>query len=106
VPPFYVYADGTQATQLPALVTSNVSLIFSPGFFYQMGNNNNYQMDTSTQLYVRLTFQITNPNNPKGDWYINNTINNTMIRPFEYNYNSAYVTQPGLRDGVMEIAVW
>jgi hypothetical protein len=92
-----VYADGTQATQLPALVTSNVSLIFSPGFFYQMGNNNNYQMDTSTQLYVQLTFQLDNPN-----WYLNNTVSG----PFEYNYNSAYVTQPNLRDGVMEIAVW
>jgi hypothetical protein len=97
VPPFYVYADGTQATQLPALVTSNVSLIFSQGFFYQMGNNNNYQMDTSTQLYVQLTFQLDNPN-----WYLNNTVSG----PFEYNYNSAYVTQPNLRDGVMEIAVW
>jgi len=99
VPPFYVYSDGnsTPVSVLPVNVTRNVSLMFTPGFFYQMGNNNNYQLDTSTQLYIQLTFQLDSPN-----WYLNNTVSG----PFDYNYNPAYVTQPVLRGGVMEIAVW
>jgi hypothetical protein len=97
VPPFYVYTDGNYTPTLPVNVTNNLSLMFTPGFFYQMGNNNIYQLDTTTQLYVNLTFQLDN-----NDWYLNNTASG----PFEYNYNPAYVTQPGLRSGVMEIAVW
>ena len=99
VPPFYVYADGnsTHESTLPVNVADNLSLVFTPGFFYQMGNNNLYQLDTTTQLYVNLTFQLDN-----NDWYLNNTAS----EPFDTNYNPAYVTEPGLRSGVMEIAVW
>ena len=43
---------------LPVNVTNNLSLMFAPGFFYQMGNNNLYQVDTTTQLYINLTFKI------------------------------------------------
>jgi hypothetical protein len=99
VPPLYLYTDGnsTPVSTLPVNVTSNLSLTFSPGYFYQMGNNNIYQQDMTTQLYIRLTFQLDN-----GNWYLNNTVSG----PFSYNYNPAYVTQPGLQNGVMEIAVW
>ena len=67
-----------------------------------MGNNNIYQEDTTTQLYIRLTFKIQNPDNSSGDWYLDNT----NIGPFDYNYNPTYVTQCGLLPGVMEISVW
>jgi hypothetical protein len=101
VPPFYVYNDSNSTPQpaLPVIVNNSLSLTFTPGFFYQMGNNNVYQQDTTTQLYIRLTFQLNN-----ADWYFNNTYPGGQ--PFSYNYDPTNVTQPGLRSGVMEIAVW
>ncbi|MFZ1896875.1 hypothetical protein [Methanoregula sp.] len=104
VPPLYLYAYGnsTPVPSLPVNITNNLSLTFAPGFFYQMGNNNIYQEDTTTQLYIRLTFKIQNPDNSSGDWYLDNT----NIGPFDYNYNPTYVTQCGLLPGVMEISVW
>jgi hypothetical protein len=32
--------------------------------------------------------------------------NNPNSTPFDYNYNPANVTQPRLRDGVLEVAAW
>jgi hypothetical protein len=33
-------------------------------------------------------------------------LNNTRSGPWDYNYNATEVTQPVLRDAVMEVAVW
>jgi hypothetical protein len=99
--PIYLYIDGnsTPVSTLPQNVTNSLSLTFSPGFFYLMGSNTNSQYDTTTQIYVSLTFNLTQPN-----WYLNNTYSPDGY--FDYNYTPMYVTQCGLTPGVMEISVW
>ena len=97
VPPLFLYADGnsTPVTTLPVNVSSNISLVLSPGYFYNMGYNSATQQDLQTQMYVEYTFQLTQP-----DHYLNNTVSGA----FPYTYS--YVTPPALHDGIMEIAVW
>ena len=97
VPPLFLYADGnsTPVATLPVNVSSNLSLVLSPGFFYNMGYNTNNQLDQQTQLYVKYTFQLS-----QNDTYLNNTVHG----PFPYTYSN--VTPSTFRDGVMEIAVW
>lgn len=100
VPPLFLYVDGnsTPASTLPVNVADNVSLILSPGFFYNMGYNTNNQLDQQTQLYVKYTFNLTQP-----DHYLNNTVPGPF-GPFPYTYSD--VTPSTFRDGVLEIAVW
>jgi hypothetical protein len=97
VPPLFLYVDGnsTAVAKLPVNVADNVSLILSPGFFYNMGYNTNNQLDQQTQLYVKYTFQLS-----QNDTYLNNTVPG----PFPYTYSD--VTPSTFQDGVMEIAVW
>jgi hypothetical protein len=97
IPPLFLYTDGnsTPVATLPVNVVDNVSLILSPGFFYNMGYNTNNQLDQQTQMYVKYTFQLS-----QNDTYLNNTVSG----PFSYTYNE--VTPSTLNDGVMEIAVW
>ena len=61
--------------RFPFTVNNSLSLMFTPGFFYTMGSNNISQMDTTTKLYVRLTFNLNNtyPNSIVGDSYLNNS---------------------------------
>ena len=108
VPPLYLYTEGssTPVQTLPAPVNNSLCLKFPSGFFYNIGANNVSQEDTTTKLYVRLTFTLDNPANPLGDWYLNNTGLGDTKGPFEYNYSTRYITQPSLRPGVMEISVW
>jgi hypothetical protein len=98
VPPLYLYVDGnsTPVTTLPINVTSNVSLVISPGYFYNMGYNSANQLDAQTQMYVEYTFELSQP-----DHFLNNTVSGTF---FQYTYSN--VTPPALNNGVMEIAVW
>jgi len=90
----YLYVDGApvDTRPLPASrpeVKKEVSMIFSPSFFQNAGDH-----DT---IYVNLTFGLDSPQQ---------YLNSTLSGPFEYNYNRANVTQPALRDAVMEVAVW
>ncbi|MFY9749300.1 MAG: hypothetical protein WAJ89_01580, partial [Methanoregula sp.] len=58
------------------------------------------QGDSSTLLNVTMQFNLN-----QQDWYINST----QMPPygaFDYNYTNPYITQPQLKDGVMEVAVW
>ena len=94
-PQFNVYIDGSN-TPLPALdppsvnVNNNVSVIFSPGFFFGMASD-------SSQMYVNYTFTLSNPDN---------FFNNTFTTPYHYDYNPVRVTQPVLKEGVLEVAIW
>jgi hypothetical protein len=64
-------------------------MIFAPSFFRYAA--------ASDTIYVNLTFGLDSPQQ---------YLNSTKSGPFEYNYNPANVTQPELRDAVMEVAVW
>ncbi|MCX6681470.1 MAG: hypothetical protein NTY71_00570 [Methanoregula sp.] len=85
-----VYIDGgtTTVPALPASVTDNVSVIFSPGFFYGMASDN-------TQLYINYTYKLEQADN---------FFNNSFTIPYPYDYN--HVTRPILKEGVLEVAIW
>jgi hypothetical protein len=106
----YPYIDGSssQITAMPYYVSDNVTLKFSPRFFDLMKAQN-------SQIYIALRFDIT-----PASTFLNNTqvlpdynnldgaltFNNTNTVPFDYNYDPINVTQPSLRDAVVEVAVW
>jgi len=91
-PLVHVYIDGgtTTVPALPANVTDNVSVIFSSGFFYGMANDN-------TQLYINYTYKLEQRDN---------FFNNSFTIPYPYDYDPTHVTQPKLKEGVLEVAVW
>jgi PKD repeat protein len=90
-PKFQGYVDGSGVTAtLPSLVNDNVSVIFSSGYFYGMAD------DYST-LRISYTFNLTDPDN---------FFNNSFTSPYSYNYSPAHVTQPRLKEGVLEVATW
>lgn len=86
----FTFIDGNSSADPPPFdVRNNVSLIFEPGFFGTM--------DPTATMFINLTFGM----NPPQQY-----LNNTMTRPFDYDYNPVNVTQPALRDAVVEVAVW
>jgi hypothetical protein len=91
------YIDGSSSsTTPPALVQDNISLIINPRVFdiMQSGYSN---------VYLNLTFDM---RDTAGLPVKSSFLNNTLTRPFEYNYHPANVTQPQLRDAIVEVAVW
>lgn len=72
------------------IVNDTVSIIFPAGFFYGMANDN-------TQLYINYTFTLTQKDN---------FFNNSFTSPYPYNYDPNKVTQPKLKEGVLEVAIW
>jgi len=99
----FTYIDGnsTPVGTLPANVTSNISLVIPPGAVISEST-----LRTNPHVYLTLIFKNTNTvltiNNTYGNWYINSSASG----PFEYDYHSANVTQPQLRPGTLEVAVW
>jgi PKD repeat protein len=90
-PKFQTYIDGSGITAtLPSLVNDNVSVLFSPGFFYGM-------TDDYSTLKISYSFNLTDPDN---------FFNNSYTSPYSYNYSPAHVTQPRLKEGLVEIATW
>jgi len=93
------YIDGSSTPKAPpVIVQDNISLIINPRIFdiMQTGYSN---------VYLNLTFEMQDhavPPNPLNSSFLNNT----LTTPFDYNYHPANVTQPQLRDAVMEVAVW
>jgi hypothetical protein len=106
----YPYIDGSSSrvTVMPAPVTDNITLRFSPQFFDRLKAQ-------SSRIYIALGFTVS----PEST-FLNNTqalpdfntldgqltFNNPNTTPFYYDYNTTNVTQPHLRDGVVEVAVW
>jgi hypothetical protein len=85
------YIDGgSAATAPPCTVHDNISLIIDPYNFSIMSAG-------YSQVYINLTFDV----NPQSSF-----LNNTLSSPFDYNYDSANVTQPHLKDAVVEVAAW
>ena len=90
---FQAYIDGgSVTTNVPARVSNNITVLFSPGFFYGIA-------DDFSIVRVSYTFIVSNPS---GD----NFFNNSFTTPYSYNYSPNQVTQPQLKDGVVEVAVW
>ena len=95
IPYTSISLDGQNST-LPHNVTEEVSIRFSPRFF-QGVYEGIYDPALYQPILVNLTFDLTS--NSK-------FLNNTWSSPFDYNYDPANVTQPQLRDAVVEVAVW
>jgi len=93
---FVIYVDGnsTPVTVLPVNVTNNVSVFLPPGLLSFAGE------DSSALLNITMQFQLNQP-----DRYLNSS-GVTPYGAFQYNYTNPNVTQPSLRDGVVEVAVW
>jgi hypothetical protein len=99
------YIDGImKAPGNGCFVKDNVSLIINPRSFDIMQAG-------YSKVYINLTFDMTvlpgSCSGPTPCPYVNSSfLNNTFTAPFEYDYDAADVTQPKLRDGVVEVAVW
>lgn len=99
---YEVYIDGntTPATLPWPGVTNNVSLFVNPGTLNSWGSWGGGQADPSTDLNITMQFDLSH-----GAGFLNST-QSQPYGAFDYNYNPVNVTQPALRDGVMEVAVW
>ena len=97
VPYHDINTESMYATQLP-FVNNNISLILDPTFLPW----SNYP-----QVYINLTFNLVkNTSECSGPAYNfsgSQFLNNTFTAPFDYNYHPDNVTQPGLRNAVMEV---
>ena len=97
-----VYADGAVTPAVPPVnIRNNLSVVFDPGLFSET--------DSNGALFVNFTFG-TDPTcsyagmiHPVGRMQF---INNTRTAPYQYDYSAANVTQPVLKDAVLEVAVW
>jgi PKD repeat protein len=83
------------ATELPP-VKNNISLELDPSFIPW----SNYP-----QVYLTLTFNLVKNATAPGCLAYNGSrfLNNSLTSPFDYNYDPNNVTQPRLRDGVLEV---
>ena len=104
----YIDGSSSRVTAMPVSVTDNITLRFSPQFFDRLKAQ-------SSKIYIALGFTVS----PEST-FLNNTqalpdfntldgqltFNNPNTTPFYYDYNPANVTQPHLRDAVVEVAVW
>jgi len=92
------YIDGNSFTSIPPVpVQDNITLKFDPQFFDIM------RADYS-RIYLNLTFDT--QKDAMGNPGYCSFLNNSLSTPFDYNYHPANVTQPRLRDAVVEVAVW
>jgi PKD repeat protein len=92
-----INTEGMYAT-LPS-VNNNISLTFDPNFIPW----SNYP-----QVYITLTFNLVkNASAPAYCSVYNGSrfFNNSLTSAFDYNYISDSVTQPELRDGVLEVDI-
>jgi len=113
----YPYIDGSSVrlSAMPQPVTNNVTLRLTPDFFNQMKAQNAQifiamRFDLSSNCtFLNNTQALPNYNNLDGvlTYYDPVTkVKNVYTTPFEYDYNSNHVTQPKLRDALLEVAVW
>ena len=91
------YIDGNSTiTVPPVVVNNNISLIINPRVFDIMQAG-------YSQVYFNLSFDM---QDSVGAPIKSSFLNNSLSSPFDYNYNPANVTQPQLRDAVVEVATW
>ena len=86
-----------ETSKLPQRVNNSISLTLSPKYFQEQVYGGLFDKSFYQPIYINLTFTLAS----------NSTfLNNTWSYPFNYNYTSKYITQPPLRDAVVEVAVW
>jgi len=91
--PGIIITTNNEIQNLPKNDVKNISLKFSPLFFTTI-----YNLRGDIPLYVNLTF-VLQPNST--------FLNSSKSGPFDYNYEPENnVTQPQLRDAVLEVAIW
>lgn len=97
-PDINLSVDGAYAV-VPVQVRNNLSLRIAPAVF-----QNIYEGIYDPTLYqpvlVNLSFDL-----DRNSTFLNNTYNPARY-PYRYDYNPANVTQPQLRDAVVEVAIW
>jgi hypothetical protein len=82
--------------KLPQRVNDSISLTLSPKYFQEQVYAGLFDKSFYDPIYINLSFTLSQ----------NSTfLNNTWSSPFDYGYNPN-VTQPQLRDAVVEVAVW
>jgi hypothetical protein len=94
--------DNSTYTTPPCEVKDRVTIKVKPDFIAGM-------QAQYTNLYFNLTFNLQDgsggfPGGPYASPFLNNT--NARAPSFDYNYNPANVTQPRLRDAIVEVAIW
>ncbi|MDO8872273.1 MAG: hypothetical protein Q7V05_06035 [Methanoregula sp.] len=95
-------------TNTPKTVKYNVSILYNT-----TADRKGVNWDAS-QIYIYFKFKLdyTNPGcacpppTCQGSRFLNSTLKTPSDHPFDYNYTSNKVTQPQLRDAVVEVAVW
>jgi hypothetical protein len=94
------YIDGGSTPTTPGagcFVQDNISLILQP-------RSLDIMQAGYSRVYFNLTFDVKDKTG--GVSARSSYLNNTPTAPFDYNYNPANVTQPQLRDAIVEVAVW
>jgi hypothetical protein len=89
-------------TNTPQQVKHNVSVVYNT-----TSDRKGVDWEAS-QIYINFKFNLINTNSAcfcstcPGSRFLNNT----YTYPFDYNYETNNVTQPQLRDAVVEVAIW
>jgi len=104
----FIDGNSTRLPSFPANVNENITVKLNPQYIDSMKAQN-------SQIYITLQFNVTPAstflNNTRALPDINNfdgklSFENASTTPFIYDYNPANVTQPTLRDAILEVAVW
>lgn len=86
-------------------------------FFNSLADNRGSVNWDADKIYIYFTFNLDptdtsctdpTPSCPvkSGSKFLNSTIETPLDNPFEYDYSSKLVTQPELKDAIIEVAVW
>jgi len=109
----YINSSSARLAAMPAINVENVTLKMSSYYFDLMKAQD-------SQIYIALGFNVSKGVVPQNSTFLNNTqalpdfynmdgkltFENPNTIPFNYNYEAENVTQPYLRDAVLEVAVW
>ena len=114
----YPYVDGSDTRiPMPATVNENISLRFDTQYFndrISAGAGDifiviKFDLSESRPQFLNNTQVLPNFNNLDAETTFFNPrtgIANPNSTPFDYNYHPDNVTQPLLRDAILEVAVW
>ncbi len=91
-------------TLVPQVVKNNVTIIYNT-----TANRNGINWE-APDIYIFFVFNLnkTGACPYAGSQFLNNTVLSPfrVTSPFDYNYDTNNVTQPQLRDAVLDVAIW
>jgi PKD repeat protein len=102
-------------TQIPQWVKNNVTILYKTNWDNTTNVNRDKINWNAPLIYISLVFNLEPTHSStycdafQGSKFLNNTIISTnyqITAPFFYDYNSTNVTQPQLRDAIVDVAVW